>query len=161
MSGITGAEAYCIRPMEEEDVPAVTLLERACFSDAWSEHLLREMLRSSWDSAAVMTAEDGTLLGYINIRVLGTEAELMRICVRPESRGQRLSVPLLRSGLREMLCRSASEATLEVRNGNTAAVRLYEAHGFVLEGVRKNYYSAPVEDALIYWNRTLREVFKD
>ncbi|MGE0446942.1 MAG: ribosomal-protein-alanine N-acetyltransferase RimI, partial [Vicinamibacterales bacterium] len=39
----------------------------------------------------------------------------------------------------------------EVRASNEAARRLYERLGFYVAGARKNYYSQPVEDALILW----------
>ena len=96
-----------------------------------------------------------TLAGWCNIRVLLDEAELMRICVLPELRRNGAGRALLEAGMEEMRRRGATAATLEVRAGNTAAVRLYEAHGFVLEGCRKKYYRDPVEDAAIYWNRAL------
>jgi ribosomal-protein-alanine N-acetyltransferase len=48
-------------------------------------------------------------------------------------------------------CRSHGVASvyLEVRRSNDAAIRLYRKHGFKSEGRRKNYYSSPVEDAVI------------
>ena len=127
------------------DLEAMAEAERRCFPDPWSFRLLSDLLSSSYDSVFVLVSED-TLLGYVNVRVLGDEAELMRIAVVPEERGKRYGLTLLRAGLVEML---------EVRAGNTAAIRLYEKHGFLLAGRRKNYYEKPVEDALIYWNRTL------
>ena len=45
----------------------------------------------------------------------------------------------------------ATRATLEVRASNEGARRLYERLGFSVAGVRPNYYSSPVEDALILW----------
>ena len=57
--------------------------------------------------------------------------------------------------MEDMIRCGAKAATLEVRAGNLPAVRLYEAHGFVLEGYRKNYYRDPKEDAAIYWNHDL------
>jgi len=42
-------------------------------------------------------------------------------------------------------------ATLEVRRSNLAARHLYDRFGFLVAGVRKGYYSNPVEDALVLW----------
>ena len=144
-----------IRELCREDLPALRILEDRCFSDAWSDGILRNLPDSSYDRCRVL--EDGEkVIGYVNIRVLGDEAELMRICILPEYRGQGLSTGLLESGMEDMIRCGAKEATLEVRAGNLPAVRLYEAHGFVLEGFRKRYYRDPKEDAAIYWNHDLR-----
>jgi [ribosomal protein S18]-alanine N-acetyltransferase len=43
----------------------------------------------------------------------------------------------------------ASTVRLEVRASNAGALALYRRHGFVAAGVRRAYYSAPVEDALL------------
>lgn len=144
-----------IREMEEGDIPAVCALERECFSDAWSERLVRAAFESELDSCFLLVEESGDALGYVNIRVLGDEAELMRICLAKRARGRGLSALLLRRGLEEMKRRGAAAATLEVRAGNMPAVRLYRAHGFLPEGVRRDYYRNPTEDAEIYWKRGL------
>ena len=146
-----------IRRMEEKDLPAVRELELLCFSDPWTETMLRDMLDSSLDSSFLLLfgEEERQAAGYANVRVLGDEAELMRICVAPEFRGRGWSAPLLEEGMREMTRRGAVSATLEVRAGNVPAIRLYERHGFQKEGLRKKYYRDPVEDAAIYWNRDL------
>ena len=185
-------EELLIRAASESDIPGISRLEQACFSDAWSPELLRETLESPYDRCFVAVIPGGgergagdalaegtqaegtlteetqaegtlaeetpaeeTLAGWCNIRVLLDEAELMRICVLPELRRNGAGRALLEAGMEEMRRHGATAATLEVRAGNTAAVRLYEAHGFVLEGCRKKYYRDPVEDAAIYWNRAL------
>jgi ribosomal-protein-alanine N-acetyltransferase len=43
-----------------------------------------------------------------------------------------------------------NRAVLEVRASNTAALALYESLGFKPAGKRRDYYSEPDEDALIY-----------
>ena len=45
------------------------------------------------------------------------------------------------------------EYTLEVRVSNAGAIHVYEAHGFVGEGIRPGFYRMPTEDALIMWKR--------
>ena len=52
----------------------------------------------------------------------------------------------------------ANRATLEVRASNEGALRLYERLGFHTAGRRPNYYSSPVEDALILWRDGLRNM---
>jgi len=42
---------------------------------------------------------------------------------------------------------------LEVRASNSAAIKLYDLLGFKKAGIRKNFYSAPKEDALIMTKR--------
>jgi ribosomal-protein-alanine N-acetyltransferase len=44
---------------------------------------------------------------------------------------------------------------LEVRRSNDPARALYERFGFSVAGVRANYYSKPVEDALVLWRENL------
>ena len=63
------------------DLPAVRALELECFSDAWSEKLLQDLLTSSWDKTWVLK-EDETVRGYSNFRVIAGEGELMRIAAR-------------------------------------------------------------------------------
>lgn len=143
-----------IRIMTDADISAVAGMEERCFPDAWSTHIVSELLTSGMDYCRVAFL-DGAAAGYENVRVIGDEAELMRICTAPEFRGRGIGTMLLEAGLRDMREHGAVSATLEVRSGNVPAIRLYEAHGFQVEGRRKNYYRSPVEDALIYWNRKI------
>ena len=135
-----------IMDLQPGDLPAVRALELECFSDAWSEKLLQDLLTSSWDKAWVLK-EDETVCGYSNFRVIAGEGELMRITVHGAER-------LLREAEEE----NVEDITLEVRASNAPAIALYEAYGFQKEAVRKNYYSGPTEDALIYWKRSGKSI---
>jgi len=46
--------------------------------------------------------------------------------------------------------RGVEEMFLEVRKSNREAISFYEKFNFKLIGERKDYYTDPVEDALIY-----------
>ncbi|MBB4631237.1 ribosomal-protein-alanine N-acetyltransferase [Sphingosinicella soli] len=83
---------------------------------------------------------DAAPAGFTLTRNTGEDCELLLIAVDPDRGGQGIGTELLRrstefakhSGIRRMF--------LEVRSGNTGALRLYERRGFVCVGQRKDYY---------------------
>ena len=115
-------EQIVLRPMRKEDVMHVTALEQACFSDAWSEKLVEDLLNSSYDETWVLACTDDEIAGYINLRFLAGEGELMRIAVKPEFRGLGLSKILMDRMMESAREQEAPELTLEVRAGNEAAI---------------------------------------
>ena len=152
-----GEAETILRAMTADDLPAVERIEQTCFSDAWSEKLLQDLLTSSWDKAWVLK-EDETVCGYSNFRVIAGEGELMRIAVHGACRGRGYGRLLMERLLREAEEENVEDITLEVRASNAPAIALYEAYGFQKEAVRKNYYSGPTEDALIYWKRSGKSI---
>ncbi len=144
-----------LRPMSEDDVAAVAAMEKECFSDAWSEGLLQDMLKNPYDEAWVMMRRDGILCGYLNVRFLSGEGELMRIAVKKEFRGHGLSRKLMDQMVKSAKEKEVFDLTLEVRAGNEAAINLYKSYGFKKEAVRRGYYHSPTEDAFIMWRRGL------
>ena len=127
--------------LQPGDLPAVRALELECFSDAWSEKLLSDMLESEWDEAWVLADEKNSVIGYANFRFLAGEGELMRIAVHGACRGRGYGRLLMERLLREAEEENVEDITLEVRASNAPAIALYEAYGFQKEAVRKNYYS--------------------
>lgn len=137
-----------IRPLSEEDLEKLAELERESFSDPWNIELLGSMQRSPYDIVQ-LAQEEGEIAGYLNLRILGEEAELLRIAVRSDRRKSGLASTLLEEGL--LLCRERGvrRIFLEVRESNEAAIRLYQKYGFSKCGLRKEYYDMPSESALI------------
>ncbi|WP_447530004.1 ribosomal protein S18-alanine N-acetyltransferase [Vreelandella sp. TE19] len=93
------------------------------------------------------------LVGYALIARLPFEAELQAIGVLSEYRGQGLGRALLQGVFDQARAWQSERVLLEVREHNVAAVKLYEAAGFGVDGRRKNYYPAANgagrEDALL------------
>lgn len=145
----------CLRAMKESDVPMVAVLEQECFSDAWSEKLLAEMLENSYDEAWVLVHPEDGLIGYLNVRFLAGEGELMRIAVKKEYRGLGYSRKLMEQMVKSAEEKEVQDLTLEVRAGNRPAINLYKSYGFKKEAVRRGYYHNPTEDAFIMWRRGL------
>ena len=135
------------REMKIEDVPKIAALERACFSDPWSEQMLLDGIASPFFLGFV-AEEAGEPIGYAFGSAVYGNAELMILAVAVEHRrrgiGKKL-LALLEDGARK---RSAKSLSLEVRVSNVAAMSLYERCGFLKTYVRTKYY-ADGEDAVI------------
>lgn len=146
--GTPGAQPVVERSAALDDVSAIVAIERATFSDPWSETSVRRLFDN--EGACVRVATQGAeVVGYGVIWVVADEAELANLAVATSVRGRGVGALLLDALLREAAARGATATHLEVRASNRAAVALYESRGFEVSGRRKGYYSAPVEDALL------------
>ena len=139
---------YEILSMTEAHVAAITRLERECFSDPWSETSVRSEIHNPL-SLWLVAASGGQLLGYIGSQSAAGESDLMNLAVAPEYRGRGIASALITRLERELICRGNTALTLEVRDSNMQAIRLYERMGFVCVGIRPKYYFHPREDARI------------
>ncbi len=140
-----------IRRMTQEDVPAAAALERACFSEPWSENAY---LRTLADENALYLAaelEGGEIAGICGLLDILGEGDISNVAVAEGFRRQKIAERMLEELLKLGKERGITAFTLEVRASNEAAIRLYEKFGFVSEGRRKNFYEKPREDALILW----------
>lgn len=147
--------AYTLVPMDRSHLAGVAELERLCFTQPWTEDMLAEELYNPAASYIVAEDPDGQVLGYAGLHVVLDEGYIDNVAVRPDCRRQGIGDRLL-----DTFCRFGQAhlafLTLEVRPSNTAAVALYEKHGFQAAGRRKDYYTAPREDALLL-TRTFRQ----
>ena len=97
----------------------------------------------------VLRDDKGTLVGWLTGTVVGEVADLEFLLVAPERRRAGLGSALLQDWIERVRETGALETFLEVRASNEAAIRLYRAAGFSAKGLRKRYYSRPVEDAVV------------
>jgi len=158
--------------MTPEDLPGVLTVERACFTEPWSEASYRAALLQPYTTYYVaeavvadlvpaegtrsLTAAGSRIIATCGLYNLAGEGELTNVAVLPGWRGLGISRRLLER-LFEELEDEIGDYTLEVRAGNLPAIRLYESFGFTAEGRRPGFYDRPREDALIYWKRRKKE----
>ena len=141
-----------VRRMTEADVPCAAALEAACFSEPWSEKSFLDAIRDR--NTLYLVAEDcGKIVGMCGLWQSFDEADVMNVAVDPAFRRCGVADALMGNLFLLGKERGISAFTLEVRSSNRPAIALYEKLGFVTEGIRKNFYSKPVEDALIMWKR--------
>ena len=126
-----------IQEMTAADVADIAALERLCFSAPWSEKSIAEELDTGF-SLWLTARLDGAFAGYVGAQLVPPEADMMN-----------LAQALLQALQERLAARGIGSLTLEVRDSNLPAQRLYTAAGFACIGRRPNYYLAPREDALI------------
>lgn len=139
-------------PMTEEYIKEVADLEERTFTKPWSEESLKESLNSEMYKfyTAVM---DNKVVGYCGYYKTGDEANITNVIVAENFRGKGIGHALMTHLMNDAFDEGINAVTLEVRVSNMSARNLYESLGFSLDGIRKNFYSSPVEDACIYWLR--------
>ncbi|MFI3213888.1 MAG: ribosomal protein S18-alanine N-acetyltransferase [Eubacteriales bacterium] len=141
-----------IRPMEEKDLDRVTQLEAENFSTPWKKEDFREILTCDYAHFFVAEAE-GIVVATCGLRNIVGEGEITNVVVSKEYREHKIGSKLLEKVLHHGDAWGIKEYTLEVRVSNEAAIKLYERFGFQSEGIRKNFYEKPLEDAMVMWKR--------
>ena len=140
------------------DLDAVLAIEEASFSNPWTREMyLAELDNRGVSYCYVARNADGRVVGFCSFWRVLDELHLNNLAVDPPSRGLGIGTALLTAVLAAGARLGARRATLEVRRSNDAAQRLYQRLGFTVAGVRRGYYTSPVEDALVLWKEPLQE----
>ena len=85
------------------------------------------------------------VLGFISIKEVLDEIEIMNIVTRIDKRNEGIASDLLSYIIINL---NANKINLEVNENNITARRLYKEFGFVQNGLRKNYYNN-TDDAIL------------
>jgi [ribosomal protein S18]-alanine N-acetyltransferase len=148
----TTANRVDFRRLELRDLNAIEKIERDSYPTPWSRSMFAgELAKPSSISLGAFEPKKRELLGYLIISRYVDAWHVMNLAVAPDHRRKGVA-----SGLLERLFELTSEETrrgytLEVRVSNDVAIKLYEQAGFKARGVRRGYYTANREDALIMW----------
>ena len=139
--------------MDSDNVSGVAELEKQNFSDGWSEASLREELDNPYALYLVALDDSDVVIGAAGLIQSMDEADIMNVSVAKDARRQGIASKLLTALLDEGKKRGINAFTLEVRETNTSARALYEKFGFENAGTRKDFYTNPADNAVIYWLR--------
>jgi ribosomal-protein-alanine N-acetyltransferase len=144
---------YWIEPLTNDgDLEGVLEVEEASFTNPWTRDMYSwELQNRSVCHILVVRTEQCAVAGFCAFWLICDEIHINNLAIRPDFRAQGIGSALLRHVLGQARELGARRATLEVRASNERARRLYERMGFYVAGNRRNYYSNPVEDALILW----------
>ena len=119
--------------MTAEHVSRLAELEKLCFSEPWSEKSLTEEIDNPAACFLVAMQQD-EVLGYVGMHTVLGESYVDNMAALIEKARENGGVFI----------------TLEVRTSNLPAIAMYRSLGFTEAGVRRNFYTEPREDALIF-----------
>lgn len=134
--------------MREEDLEAVLEIESASFSRPWTMGHFRDEISSTFGHPVVAVLPDGSIAGYLCLKQVLDEAEILDVAVGESQRGKGVGRLLVQQALESAGERGAALVSLEVRVGNREAIALYESLGFRETARRKGYYDGG-EDAIV------------
>lgn len=142
------------RKIRKDDIENALSLENECFSRPWPRSAFEEIVdKKDADYFLIEDTDNNELVaGCVVFRILD-EGDITNVAVRESRRGEGLATMLIEYAIDECEELGTIDFTLEVRASNEAAIRVYEKNGFVSEGIRPGFYSAPKEDAVIMWRR--------
>lgn len=138
------------RPLAAADIPVILHIEEESFYDAWNENMLLNEINNSVTTYLAMEV-DGKLLAYAGFWLVAGEAQVTRVAVADAERGQGYGTRMTAALINKAWEMGAEAITLEVRESNIAAQRVYFTCGFASEGIRPNYYEDNHENAVIMW----------
>lgn len=135
--------------MREEDIAAVTAIEKGAYSYPWTAGIFHDCLRVGYWCRVF--EQCGVIDAYGILSIAVGECHILNLCVRADVQGRGIGRKVLTHMLAHARQHGADSAFLEVRPSNQPALRLYRACGFNEVGVRKRYYPAANnrEDAII------------
>ncbi|GEK90549.1 ribosomal protein S18-alanine N-acetyltransferase [Alkalibacterium kapii] len=118
------------------------------YGSPWTEKQYKETLARE-DLVFFVAEVNNRVIGYIGGRILFDEADIYTVAVSKDSQNQRIGRYLLEHFKEICKKQGVKVIFLEVRKSNLAAQTFYRENLFKGFTMRKNYYSQPVEDAVI------------
>ena len=136
----------------DQDLDGVLFVESESFTKPWTREMYAwELQNRAVCHILVVRTPERPVVGFCAFWLVVDEIHINNVAILPGLRGQGLGTALMARVFAEGRNLGARRATLEVRSSNEGARRLYERLGFYVAGTRPDYYTNPVEDALILW----------
>lgn len=139
-----------IRDMVEADLDEVYKIEQETFADPWSKESFLNSISDKNNHYLVATIDD-KITGYCGYYGILGEGYIYNVAVKESFRRQGIGLMMLEELILQSVSRGITFLTLEVRSSNASAIHLYKKLGFVEIGIRKDFYTKPLEDAIIMW----------
>lgn len=136
------------REMLVEDLDQVMEIENDLIFPPWTREGFFTFLLKD-ENMFFVVEEKGRILGYCSMQTVLDEGDILNVAVTRDRQKEGIGYFLVDSMLMLAAARGIHIVHLEVRESNGSARRLYQRLGFNEDGFRKNYYTEPVENAVL------------
>lgn len=140
-----------IRNGKLEDLEDLIDIETVCFASPWSKESIEKDLKTNKHALYIVAELAGKVIGYLSVWNIIDEGHINNVAVSPLYRRQKIATIMMETMLSATKNAGIKRHTLEVRQSNEAAIKLYESLGFKPMGMRKGYYEDTGENAVIMW----------
>ena len=147
-----GSDMTCpsVRRARTDDLPSIFEIELASLTAAhWTKSQYEQILTGE-ERLFLVAEESSRILGYLVVSTQTSEWELENIAVAPDARRRGVGRALMNALLQHAQKAGATEIRQEIRRSNLAAQQLGRSVGFRQQGLRRDYYRVPQEDALLF-----------
>jgi ribosomal-protein-alanine N-acetyltransferase len=133
-----------------DELDGVIAIEHASFTNPWTREMYEAELAKSTVARFLLARDDlGQTIGFCSFWHVLDEIHVNNLAVMPMRRRAGVGTALVTALVTEAERYAAAKIFLEVRRSNDAAQALYRRFGFTIVHTRRDYYTHPVEDALV------------
>ena len=138
-----------LRDMTRDDLDRVMEIEYASFPSPWPREDMEYEIAQNHAARYYVLEEDGRVQAYAGVWFLIGEGHVTSVAVHPEARGRGFGERIVEHMMRGAMELGIQFLSLEVRESNLAAQKLYKKLGFRKADIRKGYYDDTGEDAIV------------
>ncbi len=132
-----------IEPGDSRDAKELARIHAQSFYRGWPVEEFIQFLSDKASPIYIACDARRRIAGFVLIRTVLDETELLTIAVDPKWRGKGLGRALMDAVFADLMLSPARKMFLEVDEQNVSALRLYQKLGFAKISSRKGYYPRP------------------
>ena len=142
-------ENVLYRQPVESDLQAAFDISENSFSQPWSLSAIEQAFFKGENYTCIVAEYQNKLIGYIIAQTVLDEAEIVIVAVKEKFRNNKVAFNMMKEFEALLKEKNMTYCLLEVRVSNDSAIKLYRNLGFESKGIRKEFYTHPLEDAYI------------
>lgn len=142
-----------VRQMSLSDLTEVERIENESFKTPWSREIYQKEIEENQFAYYYVLEYLNQVIGFVGVWLVLDEAQVTNIAVDPSFRGKGFGRILFHYMLNKVAIKGARQLSLEVRESNQTAQKLYQSFGLQHGGIRKQYYTDNDEDAIVMWKK--------